>query len=254
MSETKRIYNLVVKKENPAKLKYRTFYNSKKTPKLPTIVDLTNLMPPIYDQGQLGSCTANALCAVVCYTDPSLKQCGASRLFVYYNERVIEHSVSQDAGATLSDGILSLQKYGVCPEPSWPYKIKKFTLKPNPQCYTQALQNKAIQVQNINNNLDEMRSALVAGYPFVVGILVYSSFETSKVASTGTVPMPNTNTEQLLGGHAVVAVGYDDTKQVFIMRNSWGTSWGNKGYFTLPYAYLLDNNLTSDLWCIQKMT
>ena len=274
---TKRSYGLIIKKEDPSSLKYLIFTEEnshhptpllaspvppkptplptppvppKPTP-LPTIVDLRPKMPPICDQGSLGSCTANALCGLIGYENPNMIK--GSRLFLYYNERVIEKDVPIDAGATLADGILSLQTYGICPETSWPYIISNFAVKPPAQCYTQALAHKATQVQNIQNTLSQMKAALNAGYPFVVGILVYQSFESAAVASTGLVPMPNLQKEQLLGGHAVVCVGYNDTKQLWIMRNSWGTSWGDKGYFYLPYNYLLNSVLTSDLWCIQKI-
>jgi len=99
-----------------------------------------------------------------------------------------------------------------------------------------------------------MKTSLNSGAPFVVGIAVYASFESANVAATGYVPMPDVNNEQFLGGHAIVCVGYNDAKQVWIMRNSWGNSWGANGYFYLPYAYLLDSNLSSDLWNITKMS
>jgi C1A family cysteine protease len=215
---------------------------------LPIIVDLRSKMPPVYDQGSLGSCTANALCGLIGYEYPNIQ---GSRLFLYYNERVIEKDVSVDAGAYLFDGVLALQKYGICSETSWPYIIPKFAIKPPDQCYTQALAHKATQVQNIQNTLPQMKAALNAGYPFVVGILVYQSFESQQVAKTGMVPMPNLQRDQVLGGHAVLCVGYNDTKQLWIMRNSWGTLWGDKGYFYLPYAYLTNSSYSSDLWNIQ---
>ena len=98
-----------------------------------------------------------------------------------------------------------------------------------------------------------MKMSLSKANPFVVGIVVYESFESDTVAKSGYVPMPNVTSEAMLGGHAVLCVGYNDIKKVWIMRNSWGTSWGDRGYFYLPYAYLLDNTLTSDLWNISKM-
>jgi C1A family cysteine protease len=199
------------------------------------------------DQGNLGSCTANALCAAFAYESAGFE---GSRLFLYYNERVLEKDVAQDAGAFLSDGIKCLEKYGVCPETEWSYFISKFATKPTPTCYTDALKHVAVTASNIQNTLAAMRQSLFLGLPFVVGIAVYDSFESEAVARTGLVPMPNTNTEQLLGGHAVLVCGYDDKKKLFIVRNSWGVSWGNKGYFYLPYAYLTNSSLSSDLWNI----
>jgi len=179
-----------------------------------------------------------------------------SRLFLYYNERDTDVNTTIDTdtdnGAYLSDGIISLQKHGICQELDWPYIIEKFDDKPNDDCYKYASKHTVTQVENINNDIFQMKNNLANGNPFVVGIAVYSSFESVKVAKTGMVPMPTVK-DTLLGGHAIVCVGYDDSKQVWIMRNSWGTSWGDKGYFYLPYLYLLDSSLSSDLWCIKKM-
>lgn len=215
--------------------------------KLPTTVDLRPKMPPVYDQGQLGSCTANAIVACFQYDDPTFY---GSRLFLYYNERLIENDVESDAGAQLSDGIKSLQQFGLCSENSWGYDISKFTEKPPQIAYDEALKHKAIQVKNIHQDINTMKNALVQGFPFVVGIQIFEEFESEAVAKTGIVPFP-TDTSQYLGGHAVLCVGY--TPEYWIMRNSWNTTWGDKGYFYLPYSYLLDSSLSSDLWIIEKV-
>ena len=174
-----------------------------------------------------------------------------SRLFIYYNERVLENDILQDAGASLTDGIKTLEKYGVCPETMWPYDITKFAVKPTDSCYTEALNYTAITVANIQQNEQVMKSCLASGFPFVVGINIYTSFESDNVSMNGIVPMPNIQTEVCLGGHAIVCVGYNETQ--WIMRNSWGIGWGDKGYFYLPYQYLLDSTLSSDLWDITKI-
>ena len=98
-----------------------------------------------------------------------------------------------------------------------------------------------------------MKGCLAQGYPFVLGFSVYESFESPQVVRTGIAQMPAAG-EQLLGGHAVLAVGYDDSAQRFVVRNSWGAGWGMKGYFTLPYAYLLDGNLSDDFWTVRQVT
>ena len=220
---------------------------------LPPSADLRPQCPPVYDQGQLGSCTANAIGAAVEFAEIKEQQAQEftpSRLFIYYNERVMENTVAQDAGAQIRDGIKSVAKQGVCPESEWPYDITKFADQPPQQCFTDAAQHTVKSYQRLVQNLTLMKGCLAAGFPFVFGFTVYESFEGQDVAKTGEVQMPAAN-EQVLGGHAVMAVGYDDAQQRFIVRNSWGTSWGTAGYFTMPYLYVTQRNLASDFWTIR---
>ena len=214
---------------------------------LPQSVNLQAGCPPIVDQGQLGSCTANALSGAVGFIHQDLK---ASRLFIYYNERVIEGTVSQDAGAMLRDGIKTLHKQGVCQESEWPYKISKFKSKPSKKCYTDGLPHVISGYQRLTT-LTDMLQCLAAGYPFVFGFTVYDSFESAAVAKTGIVNMPTAG-EGVLGGHAVMAVGYDQTTKRFRVRNSWGTGWGQAGYFTMPFDYLTHRGLSDDFWTVRK--
>lgn len=223
---------------------------------LPPSVDLRNACPPVYDQGQLGSCTANGIAAAIQFDRMKQKlkpDFNPSRLFIYYNERVMEHTVSSDSGAQIRDGIKSVGKQGDCPETEWPYDIKKFTDKPPAGCYRDAIKYKALQYQRVLQDLNQMKGCLASGYPFVFGFTVYDSFESEAVAKTGVVPMPGTN-EQVLGGHCVVAVGYDDHQQRFTIRNSWGSDWAMKGYCTMPYGYLTNANLASDFWTIRVLS
>jgi C1A family cysteine protease len=176
-----------------------------------------------------------------------------SRLFIYYNERAIEHTVNSDSGAMIRDGMKSVAKQGDCPESLWPYDISNFTAKPSAECYSEALKDKVVQYQRLVQNPNQMKGCLSSGYPIVFGFTVYESFESSQVSRTGVVPMP-AHGEQVLGGHCVVTVGYDDAQQRFIVRNSWGTSWGMNGYCTMPYAYLIDPNLSSDFWTIRLVS
>ena len=163
----------------------------------------------------------------------------------------MEGSTSTDSGAMISDGVKALEQIGVCPETTWPYKIERFADKPTDGCYVLAhkhLYNRGFNIDN--TDLDQMRSAIYHNNPFAVGIAVYESFESQEVANTGVVTMPNTESEHMLGGHAISVVGYNDLDQTFIARNSWGDSWGDKGYFYIPYGYLLDTSLSSDAWSI----
>ncbi len=223
---------------------------------LPPLVDLRPQCPPVYDQGQLGSCTGNAIAGAVQFVrmnakPPLTPDFVPSRLFIYYNERVMEHTVRQDSGAMIRDGIKSISKLGVCPEtPDWPYVVAKFAQKPPKPAFKHALQHKAVSYTRLINSVQQMQGCLASGFPFVFGFSVYASFESQAVAQSGIVPMPQAG-EQQLGGHAVLAVGYDNSQQRFIVRNSWGTGWGMAGYFTIPYAYLTNNNLADDFWTVR---
>ena len=221
--------------------------------RLPSKVDLRARCSPVENQGNLGSCTGNALAGAVEFLerrDGVHSLVDVSRLFIYYNERVIEHTVQEDSGAMIRDGIKTLVKQGVCSERSWPYVIAKFAKKPGAACYKEARDHQVTVYARLET-ADEMRACLADGFPFVFGFSVYESFESAAVARTGVAPMPRRN-EKLLGGHAVLAVGYDDARKRFLVRNSWGTGWGMKGYFTLPYDYLGDRNLSDDFWTIRR--
>jgi C1A family cysteine protease len=221
--------------------------------KLPSKIDLRKKCPPIYDQGALGSCTANAIGAA--FEFELMKENQAvdfmpSRLFIYYNERVIEHSVGTDSGAMIKDGVKSINKQGVCPEKMLPYDISKFAEKPSETCYHSALNHQVLSYSRVQRNIPQMKTCLAQGFPFVFGFTVYESFEGEAVAKTGKLNMPKKN-EQMVGGHAVMAVGYDSPSKRFIVRNSWSTDWGQKGYFTMPFDYLMEENLSDDFWTIR---
>ena len=220
--------------------------------KLPSKADLRGKCPPVYDQGRLGSCTANAIGAAFQYE--LLKQKAPdfmpSRLFIYYNERAMEGSVGSDSGAQIRDGIKSVNQLGVCSEKLLPYDIGTFTDKPPKKCFSEALKHQVLSYQRVVRDLKQMKGCLADGYPFVLGFSVYDSFEGPVVARTGKLNIPKQN-EAAVGGHAVLAVGYNDSRKRFIIRNSWGSKWGLKGYFTMPYEYLEDENLSDDFWTIR---
>lgn len=219
---------------------------------LPPHVDLRPAMPPVYDQGELGSCTANAIAAAVQYERrrQNLPDFQPSRLAIYYAERALEHTTHTDSGAMIRDGMRVVNKTGVADEGLWPYDISKFARKPPTRYYAEAKKHLTTAYYAVQQDATAMRTALAASFPIVVGFTVYESFESDAVAASGVVPMPGRN-ESVLGGHAVLVVGYDDPSQRFIVRNSWGTGWGQAGYFTIPMSYLTNSNLASDFWVAQ---
>lgn len=258
---------------------------------LPPKVDLRPFAK-VVNQGQLGSCTGNAICGgfyirqVIEYVATDKKHHKledvkqqvpyGSRLFVYYNERVMEGTVKEDAGASIGDGILSIYKQGVAKESTWPYSDDTagssplFTKKPSAKAYIEALSNKdldGVTGDEIKTDkvgfLNKVKAALALNQPLVMGISVWESFESDAVAKTGIVPLPNMATEEYMGGHAVLAVGYDDEKKHVTFLNSWGEDWGDKGYFHLPYEWFAleknnnadwQKNLTSECWQIGTVT
>jgi C1A family cysteine protease len=226
---------------------------------LPSSVDLRPTCSPVEDQGDLGSCTGNALVGACEYLERKNQAetlanvIRLSRLFVYYNERAIEGTIRSDSGAEIRDGVKSLANQGVCTEADWPYVVSRFRNKPSTAAYTEAVARKITAYARISrtNGLVDFKRALAAGYPVVFGFTCYDSFEGETVEATGVLNMPVAG-EAEVGGHAVVAVGYDDASERAIVRNSWGSAWGQHGYFTMPYTYLQSNTLVSDLWTITR--
>jgi C1A family cysteine protease len=241
-------------------------YAARLTEPLPAECDLRPSMPPVYDQGQLGSCTGNAIAGAMEYERDrqGLSDFIPSRLFVYYNERALEGTVSSDSGAVIRDGIKVVNSDGVCPETLWPYDIGMFTVKPPKHCFVAAATDKAVQYEAIQT-LGALKDAIASNLAVVFGFTVYQSFESPAVAQSGVLPMPKPH-EATVGGHAVVAVGYNDAKNQVIVRNSWGASWGEQGYFYMPYQYMTGSkassdsspingaHLASDFWALQLVS
>jgi C1A family cysteine protease len=221
-------------------------YAARLTGPLPAECDLRPSMPPVYDQGQLGSCTGNAIAGAMEYerNRQGLSDFIPSRLFVYYNERAREGTVSSDAGAAIRDGIKVVNSEGVCPETLWPYDIGMFTVKPPKRCYVAAETDEAVQYEAIQT-LGDLKDAIASNLSVVFGFTVYEAFQSPAVAQSGVLPMPIRG-EDPVGGHAVVAVGYSDSKNQVIVRNSWGASWGDHGYFYMPYQYMTGSKASSD--------
>ena len=218
---------------------------------LPTRVDIreTGKLPSVYDQGQTSSCTAQAIAGAIEY---GLASEGKpvhipSRLFIYYNERLMEGTTNEDAGAEIRDGIKSVSSDGVPDEKFWPWDPTKLWGKPSDEAYAEAKKGIIKQYSRVPVSLYNIQSVLSHNIPVVFGASLYQSFESDLVSRTGNVPMPDPN-EGMVGGHAMLMVGYDAGH--FIVRNSWGDGWGDKGYCYIPYAYLTNPYLADDFWAI----
>lgn len=224
---------------------------------LPPKIDLRTLvtMPPAYNQGNLGSCSAQAIAGAIEFSQDkqSLPNYVPSRLFIYYYERAIQGTVDTDSGAMLPDGMAVLNGYGYVPETDWPYDISKFAVKPPDALMTIAAKAITSQYASVPHTMSDIKGALAQGFPLVFGIICYTSLESESVARTGIVPMPGRWMDRQIGGHAILLMGYDDSKKRFMFRNSWGPEWGDKGYGYLPYDYVMRPDLASDFWVIRQI-
>jgi len=259
-AKPKRRYNRIPDRKDP-----RDYLFVMKAPPPPAVlppkVDLTNLCSPVFDQGDIGSCTAQALAGLFEFAqlielraekNPELygPQHPVSKLFIYYGERVIEGTVNFDSGATLRSGIKVLAKKGVCREILWPYLASNLYLNPSPAAYVEAAQHKIHQYWRLQG-LYDMKHCLASGHPFAFGMMVPASLESAKVAKTGIMPDPTPRT-QFLGGHAVMCVGYDDVTRRMKIRNSWGDKWGDKGHFTISYDFIANSQYCMDFWTLVR--
>jgi len=219
-----------------------------------TSKSLASYINQIYDQGNLGSCTANAFCQSHLIQQQQkyvIIKFQPSRLYLYYHERLIEGNVNYDAGADVLDGEKFAKNYGICSELLYPYNINKYKTKPSGVAELDASHHK-IASYRILNNINDIKQSINNNIPVCIAIAVYDSFESNIVTNTGVVPLPNTLTEHLLGGHELCLVGYDDNTQLFLVCNSWGNQWGasiltkkgnQRGFCYIPYAYLTNTNL-----------
>ncbi|KAA3631735.1 MAG: peptidase [Bacteroidetes bacterium] len=212
--------------------------------------------PPVFDQKNLNSCTANAISAALYFDMVKQKVKDVfipSRLFIYYNEREIEGKVDNNAPVSMKDCIATISKNGYCSESMWPYDVGKFADKPPQTGYDFAKSHKAVKTHKLPFNLDHLKACIHEGIPFVFGFKVYEQFESAETKSSGKIPMPKPD-EKMIGGHAVLAVGYDDQEEHFIIRNSFGSSWGDEGYGYMPYNYISSlDKLAFDFWVVQKV-
>jgi len=225
---------------------------------LPLYVDLRSGMPEIYNQGNLGSCTSQAIAALVQFVMKKkwrtpTANFPVSKLFIYYLERQIEGTIDQDAGASIRDGMKVVNKFGCPHETFWPYVISKFAVKPPGNVYYDAKFHKVKQYFSVPQNVNGICGILASGFPIVFGFAAYPAIESEAVAKTGILPMP-TPKQDIIGGHAVLLVGYDLESRTFLIRNSWGVEWGMKGYFTMPFDYVLNQGLSDDFWTFNAVT
>jgi C1A family cysteine protease len=230
---------------------------------LPGKIDLSPLWVRIENQGEIGSCTANSATSCLEYL---FKKSGKpvpelSRLFVYWMTRVrVEHVPgTEDAGAVIRDVMKSLAKYGACLEKSWPYDESKFSIEP-----TKAAQDEGLKYQLLASGAGDykpgyyllptlyaMKKCLAEGYPFVGGFSVPESMMSEETAKTGIVKLPAKG-EEIVGGHAIAFVGYDNSTKLLKFCNSWGSGWGKGGFGFLPYDYFA-KGLLSDCWVMRHV-
>lgn len=235
--------------------KYYSVPNAILFSEMPSEVDQRSLCAPVGDQGRVGSCTGFMGTRLLGFdrNKQKLDPFTYSELYLYYKTRLKEGTASVDGGATIKDTIQTAIKIGVCSEDLWPYVEGNVTKKPPKACDQSAIQHHGITYMRVPQNLLHMKSVIYAGGAIGVGISVYESFESDEATKTGDIPMPQMG-EQLLGGHAILLVGFDSARSVFYFQNSWGTSWGNQGGFgTLPFAYLERHDLAADFWTIQTV-
>jgi C1A family cysteine protease len=221
---------------------------------LPASVDLAadRAMPPVWDQGRLGSCTAHGTLA--CFLWASAK-CGArdpmlSRLMLYYDTRAASGTVDQDSGAQIRDAVKATRA-GICPETLWPYDVARFAEEPSPRARQAAAANVGVSYRRVRASTFAIKACLAEGFPVDFGFTVFESFESADVAASGLVPMPQ-SWEREVGGHCVATVGYDDARQAFKIRNSLGPGWGLAGYCWMSYEYV--RRFASDFWTIRTVT
>lgn len=222
---------------------------------LPMRADLGPGLGPVYDQGNLGSCTANAGGGLAQFLTKKLgwKDYLPARLAIYWWTRQLDNTIFEDSGASLTDTATALKTRGVPNETNWPYIINRFTNQPTAQVVANGRQHLVLDPMQVRQTMNDIRACISGGYPIMFGFTVYSSFETDQVARQGIMPMPRQG-EHILGGHAVLAYAYDDYTRMVKCRNSWGYGWGLKGSFWMPYDYISNPYFAADFWTATKIT
>ena len=244
----------VKQKDDPRDFRLKTFIlkNDLKQDTFPTSFTLEDRIKERLDQGTLGSCGSHS------YTEAARivghnqgEDFFSSRLFIYYNVRKEYNQINEDTGVDNRTMFKSAAKNGLCTESLLPYEISKFTVKPSDECYKDALNAIPEKYYLIDStDINEMKTALINGFPFVVGFTVFQSFYSQ--FENHIMPLPKRK-EKVLGGHDVLCVGYDDSKQAFRMLNSWGKDWGDNGLFWMPYSFITNTTYANDFWVLERI-
>jgi len=212
----------------------------------------TNLLPDIFDQGDLGSSVAHAVLTAYIFSlkkDGIYKDINYSPQFIYYNQRIISNTTECDSGSSIRDGIKVLERLGVCKEDSYPYDVNFFKDKPTDESYEFAYKNKPfVQYRRIRLLLEDIMKSISIKLPVLLSFTVYDSFQHPDVARTGIMPVPKPG-EKIVGCHAVLIIGYDIRNKYLLCRNSWGSLWGQAGCFFMPFSFVNSRNC-SDLWML----
>jgi C1A family cysteine protease len=222
---------------------------------LPSSVDLRSAMPEIYDQGNCNSCVGNALAASLQYErmqhnkTPNYRP---SRLFLYYNARLLDGDQNYDGGCQIRLALKGINKYGYCAGELWRYLISKVKVRPSTAAYRDGETHKVYKYESVRQDKYYLQQLLASGQPIIFGFGVYQSYQSRTVSKTGIVPLPE-RSERRLGGHAVLLVGYDNNRQLYKFRNSYGTGWGDAGNGYLPYAYVENPQLAGDFWIVREV-
>jgi len=221
--------------------------------KIPSDIDLRPHCSKVENQEDLGSCSANASTSAMEFLYNRLKKPAVdfSRLFVYYATRVWVEDVpaQEDSGCMIRNVMKALATYGACHEEKWPYNVDNYCDQPSEIAKNDALEHQILRYCRLSN-LKSLKICLAEGYPITGGFMVPSSIDDPKTTETGIVKYPKSN-ENFVGGHAVLFIGFNDKTKLVAFQNSWGTSWGDKGFGYLPYDFF-DNGLANDFWTIRS--
>ena len=212
-------------------------------------------LPPVFNQLTLNSCSANAIAAALWFDLLRSGRTGGpppSRLFIYYNERARQGLKNSNAPVSLRDGYRAVDVHGVCPEPMWPYDPRRYAKTPPGACYRSGWYHKTQRYRRLPRELRVLRACLAEGFPVTFGLSVHKSMMSAAVRKSGMIPLP-VRGDRVVGGHAMLIVGYDDPQRHFIVRNSWGSGWGLAGYALLPYRYVLETPLAWDFWTCRSV-